>query len=90
LQSPAEKVELAGESLGRSTMTIAGHGVTVEHTRFTLTFDGSQAGTNPTDFWIVPSTGLVVQEKEDVDVTSGGVHYSENMLSMLTSLTPLR
>ena len=90
LQSPAEKVELAGESLGQSTMTIAGHAVTVEHTRFTLTFDGSQAGTNPTDFWIVPSTGLVVQEKEDVDVTSGGVHYSENMLSMLTSLTPLR
>ena len=90
LQSPAEKVELAGEPLGQSAMTIAGRAVTVEHTRFTLSFDGSQAGTNPTDFWIVPSTGLVVQEKEDVAVTSGGVHYSENMLSTLTSLRPLR
>lgn len=90
LQSPAEKVKLAGQALGQSTMTIAGHAVTVQHTRFTLTFDGSQAGTNPTDFWIVPSSGLIVQEKEKVGVTSGGVTYSENMLSALISLTPLR
>jgi len=90
LQSPAEKVTLAGETLGESTMSIAGHSVTVEHTRFTLTFDGSQAGTNPTDFWIVPSNGLIVQEKEEVAATSGGVGYSENMLSTLTSLSPLR
>ncbi len=90
LQSPAEKVALAGEALGESTMSIAGHSVTVEHTRFTLAFDGSQAGTNPTDFWIVPSNGLIVQEKEEVVATSGGVSYSENMRSTLTSLSPLR
>jgi hypothetical protein len=90
LQSPAEKVALAGEALGESTMSIAGHSVTVEHTRFTLDFDGSQSGTNPTDFWIVPSNGLIVQEKEMVAATSGGVSYSENMLSTLTSLSPLR
>jgi hypothetical protein len=88
LQSPAEKVVLAGQALGQSTMTVAGHSVTVEHTRFTLNFDGSQAGTNPTDFWIVPSTGLIVREKEEVAVTSGGVHYSENMVSTLRSLNP--
>jgi hypothetical protein len=90
LQSPVEKVALAGEALGQSTMPIAGHSVTVEHTRFTLTYDGSQAGTNPTDFWIVPTSGLIVQEKEEVSVTSGGVHYSETMLSTLASLSPLR
>ena len=90
LQNPAEKVAFTGEALGASTMSIAGHAVAVEHTRFTLTFDGSQAGMNPTDFWIVPSSGLVVQEKEEVSVTSGGVHYSENMLSTLTGLSPLR
>jgi hypothetical protein len=89
LQSPAEKVTLAGEALGRSTMSIAGHSVSVEHTRVTLTFEGSQAGTSPTDFWIVPSNGLLVQEKEAASITSGGVHYSENMLSALTSLSPL-
>jgi hypothetical protein len=83
-------VGLAGEALGQSTMSIAGHSVSVEHTRVTLTFDGSQAGTNPTDFWIVPSNGLIVQEKEAVAVASGGVNYSENMLSTLTSLSPLR
>ncbi len=80
---------LAGEVLGPATITVAGQSVTVEHTRFTLTFDGTEAGTNPTDFWIVPSTGLVVQEKEEVAVTSGGVRYSENMLSTLTGLQPL-
>jgi hypothetical protein len=90
LQSPAEKVGFVGEALGQSTMSIAGHSVSVEHTRVTLTFDGSQAGTNPTDFWISPSTGLIVQEKEAVAVNSGGVHYSENMLSTLTGLSPLR
>ena len=71
-------------------MSIAGHSVTVEHTRVMLTFDGSQAGTNPTEFWIVPSSGLIVQEKEKVSVTSGGVDYTEDMLSTLTSLSPLR
>ena len=90
LRSPSEKVALAGEALGASTMSVGGHSVTVEHTRFTLTYDGSQAGTNPTDFWIVPSNGLIVQEREEVDATSGGVSYSENMLATLTSLSPLR
>ena len=90
LQSPAEKVTLVGEALGQSTMSIAGHTVTVEHTRLTLSFDGSQAATNPTDYWIVPSNGLIVQEKEAVAASSGGVGYSEHMLSRLTSLSPLR
>jgi hypothetical protein len=88
LQSPNEKVVLDGEALGPATVTVGGQAVTVEHTRFTLTFDGTQAGTNPTDFWIVPTSGLIVQEKEEVRVTSGGVHYSENMVSTLTSLKP--
>ena len=89
LQSPAETVALAGEALGQSTMSVAGHFVRVEHTRITLTFVGSEAGTNPTDFWIVPSSGLIVQEKEAVAATSGGIHYSETMLSTLTNLSPL-
>lgn len=88
LQSPSEKIELNGQDLGPTTVTVGGQSVSVEHTRFTLTFDGTEAGTNPTDFWIVPSTGLIVQEKEGVDVTSGGVRYNETMLSTLTGLTP--
>jgi hypothetical protein len=90
LQSPAEKVGLAGEVLGRSTIDVGGKNVVVEHTRFMLTFKGSESGTNPTDFWIVPSTGLIVQEKEEVGVTSGGVSYSENMVATLANLIPAR
>jgi hypothetical protein len=90
LQSPAEKVGLVGRTLGQSTMTVAGQTVTVEHSRLTFTYNGSEAGTNPTDFWVVPSTGLVVQEKEEVGVTSGGVHYSEDMTATLASLRPAR
>ena len=60
----------------------------VEHVRLTLSFNGAQQGTNPTDYWVVPSTGLIVREKEQVAVTSGGVRYNESMETALTSLQP--
>ncbi len=90
LTSPAEKVALAGEDIGSSTLHVGGRAVTVEHTRFNLTFTGSQQGKNPTDFWIVPGTGLIVREKESVAMSSGGVHYSEEMAATLTRLHPDR
>jgi hypothetical protein len=90
LQSPTEKVGLAGEALGAATMVVGGHTVSVEHTRFTLTFTGTEQGSNPTDFWIVPSTGLIVREQETVGVTQGGVRYDETVDATLTRLTPSR
>ena len=48
-----------------TTVTVGGHAVDVEHTRFTLTFDGAEAGTNPTDFWIVPGNGLIVRAEKE-------------------------
>ena len=90
LTDPAEKVALAGVALGPATMTVGGHDVSVEHTRVTLTFSGIDGGTNPTDFWIVPSSGLVVREHETVGVTQGGVRYSENMDIVLNRLDPMR
>ena len=90
LDSPAEQVGLAGEVLGDTTWVVGGQVVPVEHTRLMFTFRGSEQGTNPTDFWIVPSTGLIVKEKESVGVTSGGVRYSENMEATLTNLDPAR
>ncbi len=86
LTNPAEKVALAGEDLGTSTMVVGGHHVAVEHTRFSLTFAGTQRGTNPTDFWIVPSNGLIVREHEAVDMTQSGVRYRESMETTLTGL----
>jgi hypothetical protein len=88
LASPAEKVDLDGQTLGQSTMDVGGHPVSVTHTRVTLTFNGAEHGTNPTDFWIVPSTGLIVRERETVGVTQGSVRYTENMETTLTGLTP--
>lgn len=87
--SPAEKILLAGQALGQSTLRIGGHDVSVTHTRLVFTFTGSaEHGTNPIDFWIVPSTGLIVREKESVAVTQSGVHYSENMEATLAGLSP--
>ena len=83
-----EKVGFSGELLGRSTLPVGGSTMTVEHTRLVLTYNGSESGTNPTDFWVVPSTGLIVREKEEVGITSGGVRYSENMEATLVGLTP--
>ena len=58
------------------------------HVRLNFTFTGTEHGTNPIDFWIVPSSGLIVQERELVGVTQGGVHYTENMDATLTRLDP--
>ena len=90
LTSPAEKIGLRGELLGTATVVVGGHAVSVEHSRLTLTFNGSDEGTNPTDFWIVPSSGLIVREHETVGVTQGGVRYSESMDAVLMRLDPAR
>jgi hypothetical protein len=88
LASPAEKVDLAGQVVGPATLDVGGRAVGVVHVRLALTFKGVQQGTNPTDYWIVPSTGLIVREKELVAVTSGGVRYNESMETVLRSLSP--
>ena len=90
LSSPAEKVTLDGQALGPSTVAVGGRDVAVDHVRLTFTFRGGTQGTNPTDFWVVPSTGLIVREKESVGVTQGGVRYTEGMDVVLTSLNPVR
>jgi hypothetical protein len=90
LANPKERVSLTGVSLGSSVMTVAGHSVDVDHVRVDLRFEGAQSGTNPTDYWVVPSTGLIVRERELVSADQGGVHYNESMDAVLTGLTPLR
>jgi hypothetical protein len=87
--SPAEPIKMSGQALGQSTMLVAGHSVSVTHTRLVFTFTGAaEHGTNPIDFWIVPSSGLIVRERETVGVTQSGVHYTENMEATLTALHP--
>ncbi len=88
LTSPSEKVSLAGQLLGPATMTVGGRHVLVEHTRVTFSFRGSEYGTSPTDFWVVPGTGLIVREHEQVAMATGSVRYSETMDATLTGLDP--
>ncbi len=88
LANPAEKIGLTGEALGRTTMVVGGHPVSVTHSRLMFTFTGSEHGTNPTDFWIEPASGLIVRERETVAVTQGGVRYDENMDATLAGLSP--
>ncbi len=90
LENPAEKAVLDAQALGTSTMVVAGHHVRVEHTRFSLTFSGTEHGTNPTDFWVVPEDGLIVRERERVDITTGTVRYEESMETTLAGLVPAR
>jgi hypothetical protein len=90
LANPAEKIKLAGQALGQSTVMVGGHAVSVTHARLMLTFTGTEHGTNPTDFWIIPSSGLIVRERETVGVTQGSVRYTENMDATLTGLNPAR
>jgi hypothetical protein len=87
--SPAEKVQLAGQAFGQSTMVVSGHAVPVMHVRLDFTYTAAaEHGTNPINFWIVPSSGLIVQEREMVGVTQSGVHYTENMDATLARLDP--
>jgi hypothetical protein len=90
LVSPAEKVAMKGEVLGPATMVVGGRRVLVEHTRFTLTYDGTEHGTNPTDFWVVPTSGLIVREQESVAMSQGGVRYDEDMDAVLAGFDPAR
>jgi hypothetical protein len=80
MDNPAERVSLHGRALGRATVSVGGTSVSAEHTRVTFVYGhGALRGTSPTDFWIVPDSGLIVREHESVGVTQGGVHYSEDM-----------
>ena len=85
LASPAEKVVPDGAGVGPATMRWAGTRVRRAHA-FHLTFTGTEQGTNPTDFWIVPGNGLIVRERETVAMTQGSVRYNENMETTLTAV----
>jgi hypothetical protein len=91
LSDPAERVLLRGTALGPATVSVGGQRVLTMHTQVTLVYGGGALrGTNPTDFWVVPSSGLIVREKETVGVDQGGVHYSEVMDTTLARLSPDR
>ena len=69
-------------------MSVGGQRVSVEHTRLTMTFNGGEHGTSPTDYWVVPADGLIVREHEIVAMSTGSIQYHETMDATLGSLHP--
>jgi hypothetical protein len=93
--STGQSVIFAGQVVGPSTVAVGGRSVPAIHTRLTLTFSGSQSGTNPNDYWISVQDGLILRQHETVDVDQntgsfGSVRYTEQMTIALSSLTPIR
>jgi hypothetical protein len=77
--------------IGPAVLNVGGHRVGTVHTRVTFTYaSGNLRGSGPTDYWVVPSSGLIVREQESVGVTQRGVHYSEDMDTTLSRLSPDR
>ncbi|HEX4219288.1 MAG TPA: hypothetical protein VHZ02_13000, partial [Acidimicrobiales bacterium] len=93
--SSGQKVVFSGDVIGKSSVVIGGRKVPALHTRLTLSFSGSQSGTNPNDYWLSPQNGLILRQRETVDVSQtagplGSVRYTEQMAITLTSLVPTR
>ena len=84
----------SGKVIGPSSIAVGGQKVPALHTRLTLSFSGSQSGTNPNDYWIAQN-GLILRQRETVDVAEkagplGSVRYTESMAITLLSLAPIR
>jgi hypothetical protein len=90
-----ERVALSGRVVATSDMTVGGRAVPALHTRLTLSFAGSEAGTNPTDYWVSTQNGLILAERETVEMQQGSgplgsVHYDEQMDLSLDRTAPVR
>ena len=91
--SKGEKVTFSGEVIGPAWVTVGRTRELTLHTRLTLSFSGSQWGTNPNDYWLSLHDGLIVRQHETVDVAEkagplGSVHYGEQMTIALASMVP--
>jgi hypothetical protein len=87
------KVVASGVVIGNSSVSVGGHAVPAIHTRLTLNFSGAESGTNPNDYWVSTKNGLILSQRETVDVSQqagplGSVRYTEQMAINIASATP--
>lgn len=85
--------KIDGQVIGMSTVTVNGQTVPALHTRINTLVSGNATGTDPTDYWVAPGTGLIYRQREEVSVSQsvgplGSVHYTEEMAITLSSLLP--
>ena len=90
-----QRVVFSGQIIGSSSVEVAGRRVPALHTRLTLSYSGAQSGTNPNDYWISVQSGLILRQRETVDMEQrtgplGSVHYTEQMSIALSSSMPDR
>ncbi len=93
--STGERVVFTGQVVGRPEVDVGGQKVPALHTRLDLSFSGSERGLNPNDYWVSPQDGLILEQRETVDLVQkagplGSVRYSEQMAIRLNSVTPVR
>ena len=92
---PGQVDRLSGQVVGTTTLVLGGQRVPALHTRLNFSISGQESGTNPTDYWVSPTTGLILRQRESVSVSQpsgplGSVHYAEEMAITMTSLVPVR
>jgi len=88
------RVGVRGKVMGFTDVDVAGRAVPAVHTRVTLSFSGTQSGTNPTDYWLALGNSLILREIEYVDINQtasvvGSVHYTERADLSLVSTSPV-
>lgn len=93
--SANQQVRLAGRVIGQATVKVGDDQVPAWHTHVTLSFSGNEVGTNPVDYWVSKRDGLLLRERETVNLSQpagplGSVRYGEQMDISLLSLTPDR
>ena len=93
--SAGENVIFSGRVIGPSSVDVGGSEVPALHVRLILLFSGSASGTNPNDYWLSLQDGLVLRQRETVDVAQktgplGSVRYTEQMAITLTAVAPVR
>jgi hypothetical protein len=91
--STGTSVSFAGQIIGTSTVTVGDQRVPALHVRVSLVLSGAESGSNPSDYWLSAQSGVVLRQRETVDLRQqsgplGAVRYSEAMTITLDSLTP--
>jgi hypothetical protein len=91
---PSIEVSIRTTVVERGTVTIAGTRVPSVHVRSEATFSGDTDGSQVSDRWYHPETGLELRGRTVTDVDrdshAGRVHYQERYDRRLTSLQPRR
>ena len=87
--------KITGEVIGATTISVGDQTVPALHTQINTAVSGNASGTDPTDYWVAPKTGLILRQREEVSVSQavgplGSVHYTEQMAITMSSLVPVR